>query len=71
MRTFGIWIVASVLAMGTWLVPASADAQATVKILAVTSPETRGLKAMAADSPRRPASRSNSLNRAASAISKA
>jgi ABC-type glycerol-3-phosphate transport system substrate-binding protein len=49
MHTFGVWVVASALAMGAWLLPASADAQAKVKILAVTSPETRGLKAMAAE----------------------
>jgi len=49
MRTFGVWIVTFALAMGAWLMPAPADAQAKVKILAVTSPETRGLKAMAAE----------------------
>ena len=49
MRTFGVWMVAAMLALGTWLIPAPADAQAKVKILAVTSPETRGLKAMAAE----------------------
>jgi ABC-type glycerol-3-phosphate transport system substrate-binding protein len=49
MHTFGVWVVASALAMGAWLMPTLADAQAKVKILAVTSPETRGLKAMAVE----------------------
>lgn len=49
MRTFGVWMVAGMLALGTWLLPAPADAQGKVKVLAVTSPETRGLKAMAAE----------------------
>jgi len=34
MHMFGVWIVVIALAMGSWLVPAPAEAQGKVKILA-------------------------------------
>lgn len=49
MRNCTVWVLAVLLVAGTWAIPEVTHGQAKVKILAMTSPETRGLKAVAAE----------------------